>query len=121
MGNSLKQLALVLQAAEQLYDEGKLEKPDYLRLVSNVETNYRDSSYFVKDLKNWAKELLHTDRAVNHERNLDTLLVSYLESPDADDHEKRVEVLQLVKLFKKILTTSQGYDQKLLLNQLNRI
>ena len=121
MGNSLRQLALVLQVAEELHLDGKLQREDYLKLVHNVETDFKNSTDYLKDVKLWLRQLLGADSATGHIQNLDTLLFSFLESPDADDLEKRVQILQLVKLFKNILVTTDGYNEKLLIKQLRRL
>lgn len=121
MASSLKQLALVLQVAEELHVEGKLHNEDYLRLIENVEAEYKHSSHYLREVKVWLAELLRSDRATGHIINLDGLLISFLESPDADDQQKRTEMLNLVKQFKKILTVTEGYNEKLLIKQLNHL
>lgn len=121
MASSLKQLALVLQVAEELHFEGKLQNDDYQRLIENVEAEYKHSSHYMREVKTWLGELLRSDRAANQLNSLDDLLFSFLESADADDHEKRTEIIQLVKQFKKILTITEGYNEKLLIRQLNHL
>ena len=121
MASSLKQLALVLQVAEELHIDGKLNNEDYQRLIENVEVEYKHSSNYMREVKIWLTELMNTDRANGHIHNLDSLLLSFLESADADDQQKRTEILTLVKQFRKILTVTEGYNEKLLIRQLNHL
>ena len=121
MASSLKQLALVLQVAEELHIDGKLNNEDFQRLIENVEVEYKHSSNYMREVKIWLTELMNTDRANGHIHNLDNLLLSFLESADADDQQKRTEILTLVKQFRKILTVTEGYNEKLLIRQLNHL
>ncbi|WP_027064565.1 hypothetical protein [Maribacter sp. Hel_I_7] len=121
MASNLKQLALVLQVAEELHVEGKLQNEDYKRLIENVEAEYKHSSNYMREVKVWLNELLSNDRASNQLQTLDTLLFTFLESSDADDHQNRTEIILLVKQFKKLLSITDGYNEKLLVRQLNHL
>jgi len=112
MVENLRKLAMVIDVAETLHHEGKINKDDYLRLISGIEETYKNPNSFAAELTSWAADLLQMDDNTNHIKNLEKLLQTFLESPDADDYQVRLEMLQMIRQFKTLFTGIQQYQQK---------
>lgn len=108
----LHKLALVLEVAEELHRDGKLNDQDFARLVEGVEETFKNPNTFKNELAKWAADLLNMDHIDNHIANLQLLVNTFMESPEADDHQKRVEILQLTNKLTLLLSGIAGYDQR---------
>ncbi|KAA2218240.1 hypothetical protein [Maribacter flavus] len=108
----LHKLALVLEVAEELHRDGKLDDADFARLVEGVEETFKNPNKFKNELAKWAVDLLSMDKMENHLQNLQHLVNAFMESPEADDHQKRVEILQLTNKLALLLSGIAGYDQR---------
>jgi len=102
---------LVLEIAQELYENKKLQKEDFVNLINAVELQYKNPNNFVTELTNWAVDLMQLDDVVQHAKNFETMVSSFLDSPDADDKTTRTEVLQMVSLFRMLFVNLEGYNQ----------
>ena len=115
MGKKLRHMAMVLELADELYEEGNLDNKSYLRLITSVETAYKNPDGFVEEIIKWSMDLIRMDEVDNHLKNFDKVINSFLESPDADDQETRIEVLQTVQHLKALFFGIREYEQKKLI------
>lgn len=112
MGKGLHNLARVLEVAEELHREGSLSKPSLIKLVDAADTSLNDEKQFIKELQVWALDLMQMDDLGNVLDIMKKVLVSFLQSPDADDHSLRGNALEVFLHFEKLLVAANNYDQE---------
>ena len=112
MGKGLHNLARVLEVADELHQKGELSEEVMLKLVDAAETSLDDSERFLRELKQWAADLLQVDDVAKVREVLRSVLIAFLQSRDADDHQLRGDALIVMGQIDKLLIAADNYNQE---------